>query len=509
MGEGMSQTDAFPISTPEQQGMSSQPLLTILRSLIDHQKGIHSLLIVRNGYLVVEAYFDPYRENMKHHLASASKSITSMLIGIAGKQGHIRSVAQQAVEFLPEMRTASRHPKMLAITLEHLLTMTTGIRWHESDRTYWSAHNTLTQMIRQESWLEFLFRQPMESEPGAQFNYNSGASHLLSAVVQRVTGVTAAAYAAQYLFHPLGIVDYHWLSDPTGITAGHCCLYLTPRDMAKLGCLYLQNGQWKGQEIVPATWVAESTRRHRDFVSRSSSPAALLQRLSRLRRRESTRARYGYGYQWIVPPFGGYATRGVGGQAIFVIPALNMVAVFTGGLPKSDRLLPEKLMERYIVPAAMVSEPFSEQRAASDALNKVLQEVARPPSEPVSAQPAMATRISGITYTANGNAIGIQWLSFAFSQDNTADLTIALNNTVYHVSIGLDNVYRVNPLSQQPALALKGRWKDANTFRLDWLQVEAGTRYEIDFTFQGNEFKAVSHGVTGGAAAKFFGQTEV
>lgn len=488
-------TGMWPTSTPEEQGMDSGLLLNMFDFIAKNRKNIQSLLIVRNGHLLAEAYFDPYRADTKHLLASASKSITAILLGIAIKDGYIRNLDQRMIDFFPEVSEARLDPRKKDITLEHLLTMTAGIDWHETDRSYASTHNSLAQMIEQADWLPFILERPMAAKPGEKFTYNSGLSHLLSAIIQKETGLTAAKYAEMNLFDPLGITDYFWESDPGGITVGGWGLMLTPRDMAKLGYLYLRKGKWEDQAVVPAAWVAESTKRHLDILSNSDLRYKVLERLYRLFRREPPFRHYSYGYHWWVPTFGGYAARGHAGQAIFVIPQLDMVVVITGGLPRSDLFLPEKLMEDHIIPAVRSSEPLPPNQQAMAALHGVLQEYAHPEPKVEPALAATAALISAKQYQVNPNFPGIQSLSFTFSQSSEAGMKIGSNNGSYDLIVGLDGVYRTNQISDHESIALKGHWTNTNTFTVDMLIVSSGKKYEQSFTFLGDEIRITWRGV--------------
>jgi CubicO group peptidase (beta-lactamase class C family) len=170
------------------------------------------------------------------------------------------------------------------------------------------------------------------------FNYNSGASHLLSAIVQKTTRMSTLAFAQEYLFKPLGITDVLWGSDSSGIAVGGSDLRLTPRDMAKFGYLYLKDGVWEGRQIVPAEWVKASTTKHI----------------------KSNDASLDYGYQWWIQPDGSFAAHGLGGQYIFVRPRQDLVVVFTSWLTGSDTEQPAALMDSFIVPAAQSALPLRE-----------------------------------------------------------------------------------------------------------------------------------------------------
>lgn len=498
--------ESWPISTPEEQGMDSHLLEKMFDFITQNQKNIQSILVIRNGRLVIETYFDPYNAGTKHQMASASKSVTAILLGIAHQEGVIRDLDQKIVEFFPEAGRESRDARKKEITIAHLLTMTAGLRWHETDRSYLNVRNSLVQMTQHKDWVQYILNRPMAAKPGEKFNYNSGASHLLSAILQKQTGMTAAQYAERKLFAPLGITDYAWEADPEGTTVGGWGLMLTPRDMAKLGYLFLRNGRWEGEPVVPASWVAESTRKHVEVVSSSDFRYKLWLRLYRLLGREAAIRTYSYGYHWWIPDFGGYAARGHGGQAIFVIPNLDLVIVFTSGLPRKDLMLLEKLVEDYILPAAKSAEPLPEDRPAQEALRAAIQ--AQPELEVETWLPETAVRITGKRYQVKANPLGIQSVAFTFLQGNTAGIQIGSNNQVYDLTVGLDGLYRTNPISELESMALKGRWSDENTFLLDMLMVLSGKKYEYSYTFQGKVVRIASHGIVEDKVWRITGQIE-
>jgi CubicO group peptidase (beta-lactamase class C family) len=210
------------------------------------------------------------------------------------------------------------------MTLEHLLTMTSGLEWVEGDSAYRAIYAS-------RDWVKSMMDMPMRSQPGAQFNYCSGCSHVLSAIVQAKTGRNVRDFAEKELFAPLGIVGARWDTDTQGIPIGGWGLQLTPREMAKLGFLYLHNGVWDGRQIVSAEWVRTATEKH-----------------------TSTDSQLGYGYQWwIYPRWGAYAALGLNGQTIFVVPDLNLIIVTTAATDGHDAIF--RLIDQYIVPAAQRS----------------------------------------------------------------------------------------------------------------------------------------------------------
>lgn len=308
--------------------MDSQKLLQMLAAIQERRLNLHSLLIVRNGYLVSETYFGPYRPDTRHELYSCTKSFVATLIGIALDKGYIDGTDQRIVDFFPERTFANLDAQKAAVTLEDTLTMRTGLDWQEGDPAY-------RAMYVSADWVKTVLDEPMAAPPGSRFNYCSGCSHVLSAVLRQTTGMNPRDFADQYLFKPLGITNVKWDTDAEGTPIGGWGLQITPRDMAKLGYLYLRHGQWEGQQIVSAAWVKNATRTHTE-----------------------TDGELGYGYQWwTYPSLAAYTALGRDGQTIFVIPELELVIVTTAEMNGHDEIY--RLIEQYIIPAVQEStNPF-------------------------------------------------------------------------------------------------------------------------------------------------------
>ena len=316
-------TEAWRTSTPEEQGMDSQKLAEMLAAIKEKNMNIHSLLVIRNGYLVSETYFRSWKQADKHDMQSVGRSFAATLIGIAMDKGYSDGVDHRIVDFFPERTIANLDERKGAMTLEDVLTMRTGLDWQE---------NSATPAMQQASpdWVQFLLDRPMVESPGSRWNYCSGCSHLFSAILQKTTGMNPRDFAEQYLFKPLGISDVKWMTDPAGIPFGAGGFPLTPRDMAKLGYLYLRNGQWDGQQIVSSRWVGRATQRYAGIDEH-----------------------FGYGYHWItVTSMAGYAALGGGGQIVLVIPESDLVIVTTA---KTDESIFE-LIDQYILPAVQKSQ---------------------------------------------------------------------------------------------------------------------------------------------------------
>jgi len=345
-------TSGWQTSTPESQGMDSSVLKTMLETVQTQNYNIDSITVIRNGYLVLDASLFPYRQDSKHIIHSCTKSIVSILIGIAIDQDFIEGIQTPVLEFFPDRTVSNLDPDKKSLTLENLLTMTSGLECRDSYLYRWSG---LNEMRGSDDWVQFMLNLPMEAAPGTKFEYCNGASFLLSAIITETTGMSSNEFAEINLFNPLGISDLSWPINPQGINIGWGELRMLPQDMAKIGYLYLNGGEWDGEQIVPTTWVEDSTRK---YISATLED--------------------GYGYQWWVDNSGVYLALGYAGQFIFVVPEKELVVVFTSDLSDSDFYTPQNLLNDYIIPAAVSPDPLPENPAAEAALHQLIEDLSQP-----------------------------------------------------------------------------------------------------------------------------------
>ncbi len=223
--------------------MDSEVLAQAFDYVRQNQIPIHSLLIVRNGYVVLDAYFYPFQEGLVHDGASMTKSITSTLIGIAIGEHKLSSVRQGVLSLFPGRNIANRDERKGRMAVEDLLTMTSGLDCHVDH-----GEITLREMMQSKDWVQFMLDLPMLAGPGSKFEYCSGGMHLLSGIISQSTGTSALEFARRELFQPMGIDDVIWPSDPQGVSFGWGDLHLQPRDMAKIG--YLWTGYLRRRSLI-------------------------------------------------------------------------------------------------------------------------------------------------------------------------------------------------------------------------------------------------------------------
>ena len=334
-------TEAWKTSSPEEQGMNGDNLQEMVAYIKENRIAIKSAVVVRHGYIVLDENFQGYqtRDNLK----SVTKSITSALVGIAIDQGYIEGVDQTVLSLFPNRMIANLDARKQAMTVEDLLTMRAGLDW-PSGPCWWAggaecSDYTTQIMLEDENSLQFILDQPMANEPGTTFVYTSGASHLLSTMITEWTGLSALDFAKENLFKPLGIQNVGWQTDGEGINMGWSDIAMLPHDMAKVGYLFLNEGQWDGKQVISAEWVRASQQ-----------PLAV--------NNSNTGIQPMYGYQWWVnPDLGFYNAAGAGGNYIIIVPGEDMVVVFTGNLSgdlQQDNYwegTPEELFRVYILPA--------------------------------------------------------------------------------------------------------------------------------------------------------------
>jgi hypothetical protein len=344
--------ETWPRGEPSAVGLDAAPLVALAAEVAAGEFGyVDRLLLVADGQLVFDERYDQdyeaisrgqsgpigcgtdacetpddihdfnylhpdrhpfYRGRQVHTLQSVTKTVTATLIGIAIHRGEIPGVDTPVFELLRAYDLSSLDPRVRGATLEDLLTMRLGIEWHETDRPLDDTNTTL-QLEKSDDWVQFTLSQPADADPGMKWAYNSGASHLMSAIIQQVTGQTTAQYAEGELFGPLGIGDYHWKSDPQGLPDTEGGLYLAAEDLARIGLLYLQDGVWDGVRLLPEGWVEAATARQVNDVAPNNP-----------------NWNWGYGYQWWRLDASGldvWAGLGFGGQNLIVIPERGLVGV--------------------------------------------------------------------------------------------------------------------------------------------------------------------------------------
>jgi CubicO group peptidase (beta-lactamase class C family) len=326
--------DGWETASVTEVGINPENLKEMFRNVLnENYKNIHSFLIVKDGKLVCEEYFYGFHYNMQHKLASVTKSVTSSLVGIAVDKKYIKSVDEKLITYFPEYTSLFDENKR-KITLHHLLSMSAGIKWKPV--SFEDTSNSLTQLVLSKNTVEYVLSQTMQFDPGEKGVYNSGLSLLLGQVVEKASKMPLLKFAQKYLFEPLEITDYEWFKyfDGRINTGGNLCM--KPRDMAKFGNLFLNNGKYKGKQIISEEWVKLSTQHHTNINNRN------------------------YAYHWWINSMNfkgknirAYSAQGLGGEFIFVFPGYKMVIVSTAGNYEDFQTAYQQLemIYKYILPS--------------------------------------------------------------------------------------------------------------------------------------------------------------
>jgi CubicO group peptidase (beta-lactamase class C family) len=336
--------DGWQTASPVSVGLDPAKIEALARDVRDGDRdNLHSVLVVKDGKLVLEEYGRGSHWLRVHDVASVTKSVTSILIGIAIEQGAIAGTDQSLADLFPSYADLiNADPAKRDVKLWHILTMTSGFEWDEETYPYGDPRNDCTRMEQIADPVRFVLERSVVHQPGSHFQYSGGNSMLLSAILKSKTGMEAHLFAERTLFQPLGISQYRWGRYTSGLTDTTGGLSLRARDMAKIGLLYLNGGRWNGEQLVPQSWVEESIQAH---VAASAGAE--------------------YGYQWwrIGVPVGlrsvdTYFASGYGGQQINVFPELGLVVVFTNEwTPGSGNAMQNlALMSEYVLPAALPAD---------------------------------------------------------------------------------------------------------------------------------------------------------
>lgn len=431
-------TEGWRTTTPEQQGIDSAKVAKALLTMREKKIDIHSLLVIRNGMVVVDAYFYPYDGKTVHELASVTKSLMTTLTAIAVDQKKLK-LEDPMLSFFPGRTIAKRDARKERITVRHLASMSSGLDSVGKARD----EGTFREMKASKDWVQFSLDRRVVREPGKHFIYDSPAMHLLSPIVQQATGMTALDFARKNLFEPLGIEDAMWSTDPQGHNRGSEGVYLHPRDAAKIGYLWLNGGQWEGKQIVSREWVEDSVK-------------------SQLKTGEDDD--YGYGW-WVSRESGVYTAAGRGGQYIKVAPSLNAIVVTTGGGFDYDEIDP------LITPTLVDPEdPLPANPAGVAKLKEALRKIAQPPdAKPVPPLSETAKAISGKTFVFGPNPTGVERSAFEFDDSAEAVWRVAFSGgKPASWPVGLDVVYRMSDGQYDLPQGLRGFWSDAQTFVLEY-----------------------------------------
>jgi len=319
-------TESWRFSNPAKEGMNDKLLRAGARRLGDEGGEPYSFLVVRNGAIVFERYYNGSNRLHSNNIHSASKSILGAAIGAAIQEGHIKGVEQKVHQLLPSEFKGIDEREKYQIRIKDLLNMRGGLSWWENISEFY--------IETRRNWVKSILEFSVNENPGREFHYNTGLTHILSAALSRATKSNTCQYVHDKIFKPLGIKAEHWGRDPMGVYSGGYNVYLTPREMAKFGMLFANGGKWGDQQILSKAWVDQAMKRQ---LKASDG--------------------YGYGYLWWTKKINGHDVAmawGHGGQFIYVVKSLNLVMVTTANTRDYlGTFSPEYLIKDYVIPAVI------------------------------------------------------------------------------------------------------------------------------------------------------------
>ena len=431
----MKSQDELLRSTPEAQGISSSAILAFVNAADEGRHGIHSFMLLRHGEAVAEGWWSPYAREIPHMLFSLSKSFTSTAVGLAVAEGRL-TVDDRVLSYFPEQAPAEAGEHLAAMRLRHLLSMSTG---HAQDAMVHTGEHPGAD------WASVILAEPVEFEPGTHFVYNNAASYLLSAIVQRATGMKVVDYLQPRLFEPLGIERPTWEVSPQGINTGGWGLSLKTEDIARFGQMYLQKGTWQGRRILPQAWVEEATSYQ---VSNGNSP-------------DSDWAQ-GYGYQFWRCRHGAYRGDGAFGQYCLVMPDQDAVLAITSGVADMQAVL--NLVWEHLLPA-MSAGPLPEDPESS---GPAAGQAVRPGAAAAGRQRGIppAERVSGKTYVFDKNEQHIESLCLDFDHKGCV-LTLRNDHGEQRIACGNGKWLQGTAAVMTPEpqrVAAAGAWTEDDTY---------------------------------------------
>ena len=463
-------------NSPEAEGISSASILAFLDALQAGNHDMHSFMLVRHGSVVAEGWWSPYAPELNHTMYSISKSFTSTAVGLAVHEGKL-SVDDLVLPYFPRERPRVISDYLARLRVKHLLTMSTG---HQKEPTF--------EMTEAENWAKVFLSSPITHEPGSVFLYNSGATYMLSAILQQVTGNRLIDYLEPRLFQPLAIEGATWETDPRGINTGGWGLNLRTEGLAKFGQLYLKQGVWHGQQIVPANWVADAT----SLKIQQPRPA------NPVRPNETNDWLQGYGYQFWRCTHNAFRGDGAFGQYVVVMPEQDAVIAITSEVRTMQD--PLDLIWEHLLPA-MKPGPLPPDREGHTRLEDRLASLALLPPKASPGSP-MARRISQKNFELNVNDLGLDQVMFEYRR-NDFTVTFANGQIKYPIEGGIEkwakgetslpgtpprlSIIGPGKPGVKSKVAASGTWKDENTFEIALRYYETPHRDTVTCRFNGRE----------------------
>lgn len=451
---------AFEAGVPEEEGFSSKKLSAIFPYIRDQQANVHSLMIIRDDKIIFDASFYPYVTGLQHDIASCTKSITSLLIGIAIDKGFIHNEKELVKKYFPEVKSYGKNFNTL--TVKDLLTMTSGLDCGgDNEEALFSG------LFKASDWPTFIFNIPARNTPGKQFSYCSCNFYLLAEILYRSTKLSPGNFADKYLFKPVGIKNFYWTKNKKGINYGWGDLALKPYDMAKIGRLLMNNGKWNGAQLISADYIKKATSIQFQFSDKK-----------------------GYGYGFWVDNDHSFNAVGRGGQRIHVDRLYNAIVVATGGGYDWD----EKGGLDELIGHSIQLGTLSKNQAGSDSLKVAIAQAAEI-SSLLRVENSANTRKNVFfnrTLIFEKNSLNISTARIITTDYTDTILRITtLSGKVINYPMGAGTAYRYfKDTSSNHVYAIRGYLKSQDDFMIDFNTLTKINDYKIDFKLKDNTIQA-------------------
>ncbi len=467
----VSVTASLPRSSPEAENVSSADLLRFLEAMENSAHEFHSVMVLRHGKVILEGWWKPYAPNLVHTMYSVSKSFTATAIGFAVSEGKI-SVEDKVTSFFPEELPNTLSENLKALRIRDLLSMSVG------------QATEPTNMVGSYNWVRNFFTWPIAYEPGSRFLYNSAATYMLSAIIQKISGQQLLTYLQSRLFDPLGIKGIDWETDPSGINTGGWGLRLKTEDMAKFGQLFLQRGQWQGKQVLPAAWVDSASSRK--IWQDPNAPAS---------KKDSSDWLQGYCYQMWRGRHNTFRGDGAFGQYIIVVPEADAVVIITS--ETTDMQGEQNIIWNYLLPAFRNSPVKADKRARKQLQAKLTTLEINPrkrgwtaenQAPSTEAQRSLEKTLQGRSFGVVSMRRGLDSLSFRFTE-TACDLAFHTDSSVHAIAFGRGQWKKGSTTRRGPNLVTRARngqaalgvqqvagyfsWKDPQTLELQLLYTQS------------------------------------
>jgi CubicO group peptidase (beta-lactamase class C family) len=475
-------TTSLPRSVPEKEGVSSQGIIDFLDAAAKSRHEFHSIMFLRHGKVIAEGWWNPYKPELKHTLYSTSKSFTATAVGFAVSEKRL-SVNDKVVSFFPEALPDTVSPFLSNMKVKDLLSMSAG---QDPDPT-------LKTVVNDSNWVKSFLAIPVVHEPGTKFLYNTLATYMLSAIVQKVTGEKIIDFLKPRLFEPLAIEGMDWEVDPRGINTGGWGLRLKTEDMAKFGQLFLQKGRWNGKQVLPAAWVEEATTTK--IYQAPDAPQS---------KKDSSDWMQGYCYQMWRCRHNCFRADGAYGQYIIVMPDQDVVIAITCETPDMQDEI--NLVWEYLLPAIKTGN-LAENASLATTLKQKLSSLALTLPEAGSSK-VVASQISGKTFVFGQNNKHLENMKFQFS-DSICKVSMMIDSARYNFSLGSGRWITGETSLHGPNLLLLAKahfvglppakvagsfgWKDENTLELVLRYIESPHTETITCNFDKNNVSVDFH----------------